>query len=842
MLYVQSQLNRHILTAVIGGVICLTAFAPEARGKGRVIEFGWDTPTIPWLCENAAITECTIPFDGIILDLALGQGHGSLSWIAWADSNIPSNVQVSAEEDIALLNDANFTRLRENSFFRLNSSGWNTPPDWYDLDFNAVISNVTFMAEAVYETSLAGICFDPEDYFDSCWHYPSRKYSATKTFSQYQTQVRQRGREIALAIMGACPERDFTMLFTFANSLPFLSTDWWGHPLSEDTYGLLPAFIDGLLDEACGQIRVIDGLESCYPHKTLAQFQGSVSNYQDGATLSTDPSRYLSCVGIGFGTWMDYCSNDFGWYTDPNEFGLNHFTPEEFGQAMDISTDLAEFSWVYTEIPNWYLGAVPEAYSNALSDVTGLPPTTACNELWIRLAQAAEPFPVDTAQNVHPTVVLSWQAGNKAALHDVYFGTNAAAVGDANTSETLGVYMDRQDVNEYTPVIFLALGQSYYWRIDEVNDVNIWQGEVWSFTVVDDDGKVGDPNPTDGATNVQGNIILSWSAGLVAGSHDVYFGTDFDTVNDADTSSPEYKGNQSLASVSYDPPGLLYLGRAYYWRIDEVNPGYTDSKGEVWSFTASACLPVEDMESYCTGAGCANQIYDTWLDGEQNLTGSYVGLEISPGAVHGANQSMWFYYDNDFFFAEYDYSEIERTFADPCDWAALGAKVFTLYFYGDPDNDANSTEQMYVGLEDSSGPGSYVEVRYGDSGEDMSDIRVAQWHEWNLALSDFADGGLNLGAVKKVYIGFGDRSNPIPSGLGTVYFDDIELCSQRCIEPVPNADINGDCIVDHRDLRMLADHWLASGSFAGNLYIDSKIDHKDFAVLADEWLEDKLWP
>ena len=157
MLYVQSQLKCHVLAAVIGVVICLTAFSQQARGKGRVIEFGWDMPTIPWLCENAAVTECTILFDGIILDLALGQGHGSLSWIAWADSELPSNVQASAEADVALLNDANFMRLRENSFFRLNSSGWYTPPDWYDSDFNAVISNVTFMAGAVYETSLAGI-------------------------------------------------------------------------------------------------------------------------------------------------------------------------------------------------------------------------------------------------------------------------------------------------------------------------------------------------------------------------------------------------------------------------------------------------------------------------------------------------------------------------------------------------------------------------------------------------------------------------------------------------------------------------------------------------------------
>ncbi|MHC4212373.1 MAG: hypothetical protein ACYSWP_03260 [Planctomycetota bacterium] len=353
-------------TCAVACFVTFWAFGTEASARGLVIEFGWDTPTIPWLCENAAVTECTIPFDGIILDLGL-------SWIAWAGDEIPLDVQQNAEEDIALLNDTEFIRFRENSFFRLNSSGWNTPPDWFDADYNFVTSNTAFIASAVYETSLAGICFDPEDYFSSCWHYPSRKYSATKTFAQYQAQVRLRGQEMAAAIKAACPGRDFVMLFTFANSLPFLSTDWWGHPLSEDTYGLLPAFVDGLLDEACGEIRIIDGLESCYPHITLAQFQGSVSNYEDGATLSTDPSRYLSCVGVGFGTWMDYRSDDFGWYADPCDFHLNHFTPETFNQAMENSTDLGEYSWIYTQVPNWYLGIVPEAYYNALSDVTGLP-------------------------------------------------------------------------------------------------------------------------------------------------------------------------------------------------------------------------------------------------------------------------------------------------------------------------------------------------------------------------------------------------------------------------------------------------------------------------------------
>ncbi len=93
--------------------------------------------------------------------------------------------------------------------------------------------------------------------------------------------------------------------------------------------------------------------------------------------------------------------------------------------------------------------------------------------------------------------------------------------------------------------------------------------------------KAFNPNPTDGATGVDPNTVFSWSPGKDAASHDVYLGIDYNDVNDANTSSPEYKGNQDVNS--YDPCGLDLL-ITYYWRIDEVS-GPSVWKGEVWSFT-----------------------------------------------------------------------------------------------------------------------------------------------------------------------------------------------------------------------------------------------------------------
>ena len=83
------------------------------------------------------------------------------------------------------------------------------------------------------------------------------------------------------------------------------------------------------------------------------------------------------------------------------------------------------------------------------------------------------------------------------------------------------------------------------------------------------------PEPADGATDVTTTPTLSWTAGVGAASHDVYFGT-----NPA-PGSAEFKGNQAGTSFL---PGTLNLNTTYYWRVDEVNDVGTTT-GYVWSFT-----------------------------------------------------------------------------------------------------------------------------------------------------------------------------------------------------------------------------------------------------------------
>lgn len=99
--------------------------------------------------------------------------------------------------------------------------------------------------------------------------------------------------------------------------------------------------------------------------------------------------------------------------------------------------------------------------------------------------QASGPQPDSGATDVSPAVVMGWRSGRLAAQHDVYLGT---AMDDLSLAATVTEsQLDAAGLG-------LELGQTYYWRVDEVNDMEtpkVWAGEPWNlatpeFLVIDD--------------------------------------------------------------------------------------------------------------------------------------------------------------------------------------------------------------------------------------------------------------------------------------------------------------------------------------------------------------------
>ncbi|UCC97487.1 MAG: hypothetical protein JSW66_16795 [Phycisphaerales bacterium] len=298
------------------------------------------------------------------------------------------------------------------------------------------------------------------------------------------------------------------------------------------------------------------------------------------------------------------------------------------------------------------------------------------------------------------------------------------------------------------------------------------------------------PMPVDGARNVSTDAVLSWSPGHSAGKQVVYLGTD---LGDVDASAPAASEAQQVQDANTFDPGGLELDMTYYWRVDEVNDPCT-WQGDVWSFTTTDHLVVDDFEAYNTlseNDPNSNWLHHTWIGGNAYLWTDW--------AHECSKKSMAFDY---WYYHTSIYSEAVRTFSVPQDWTEAGVKVLELFFSGTAEN---MTAQMYLALHD--GNTEKLVLYPGDA----NDIRKEAWQSWRIELQDLND--IDLSCIRSMAIGFSaEVTDPYGAGGGTVFLDDIGLYSSRCLEenrlPV---DLNADCFVNSEDLDEMMRNWLDKG-------------------------------
>jgi hypothetical protein len=145
---------------------------------------------------------------------------------------------------------------------------------------------------------------------------------------------------------------------------------------------------------------------------------------------------------------------------------------------------------IHLETSGVELPFVPRAVRIVALDPNGLAPGFDVASLRARIDSscsrtACNPIPVDGAKGASADASLHWTPGCAADEHIIYFGTKRSDVekGVASVSNP----PQPLDANSFEPFT-LQLGQKYYWRVDEANDVepnSPWMGEVWSFSVAD---------------------------------------------------------------------------------------------------------------------------------------------------------------------------------------------------------------------------------------------------------------------------------------------------------------------------------------------------------------------
>jgi hypothetical protein len=169
---------------------------------------------------------------------------------------------------------------------------------------------------------------------------------------------------------------------------------------------------------------------------------------------------------------------------------------------------------------------------------------------------ARQPSPADGVVGVNLASALAWKPGDGAASHDVYFGADADAV--ANATKSSPEYKGSKPLGEESlDPGSLDFNTVYYWRVDEVNDVNPgspWKGNLWTFDtgevlIVDDIEGYDDVDPPIGEA---GNRIWEkWIDGFGTANNGALVGNELPPYAEK---TIVHGGGQSL-NMTYDNAG-----------------------------------------------------------------------------------------------------------------------------------------------------------------------------------------------------------------------------------------------------------------------------------------------
>jgi len=299
---------------------------------------------------------------------------------------------------------------------------------------------------------------------------------------------------------------------------------------------------------------------------------------------------------IGFGlkdVTIEYSTNG----TDYITLGTTHEfarAPGASGYAHNTTIDFGGVVAKYVRLTansNW--GGIMPQYG--LSEV----------RLFYIPVQAREPSPADGQTDVYIgtidepiDVTLSFRAGREAAKHNIYLSTDEQAVIDGTAAVTTVTE------TSYGP-LSSDLGQTYYWRVDEVNEAETpatWQGDLWNFTV-----------------------------------REYFVADDMESYNDLDPADPESKRIFNVWVDGYETPtngSLVGYENPPFCERTIVHDGkqsmpffYSNTAGAAYSEAELTLSPPQDWTKY------AVKTLSLWFFGDASNTAAQMYVKLNSSKV-----------------------------------------------------------------------------------------------------------------------------------------------------------------------------------------------------------------
>lgn len=353
---------RWTLIIALTAIIC-PAWTQSGKPRKKLIEYGWDVPYPDFVKQHVREME-ERPFDGIVFRLRGGMN---------VFLHKPYDPQKFAP-DIENAKAVQWQKFSDNFvlMWATCDEGW----DWFsEDDWKAAEHNVRLFAQVAKAGRCVGICFDPEPYGGNPWHYTSAPRAKEKSFDEFYQQVRKRGAQFIQVVQKGLPG---------AKILTFFQMSLFGaivdepdpaarmRKLASEGYGLLPAFLNGMLDAAEPNVVIIDGNEPAYYYTSSEPyFRAYHLMRQRGLTLIAPENRrkYALQVQAGFALYVDYLYGLGVW--GERAVPARGLTPEEKAKWFEhnvyhalYTTD--EYVWCYSEKMNWWANQVPPGAEEAI--------------------------------------------------------------------------------------------------------------------------------------------------------------------------------------------------------------------------------------------------------------------------------------------------------------------------------------------------------------------------------------------------------------------------------------------------------------------------------------------
>lgn len=343
-----SPVTTYTVTARNASGSTSTTLQISVAATQRLIHISGQVPTLAQVIASRSTLE-QAPFDGLVC--ALQAGRVAFRTAAYSSSSLDADRANAPLVNSAKLTD-NFLLMRggaESGFDRLSDTHWAT-----------AIQNVRAFAQVAKLGNFKGIAFDPEAYpslgQSSLFDY--RTYdSGTLTFQACQANLRLRGQQVMSAIQqeypgsvvflfgGLCLLRNGTTQFVSPSNFP------------THRYGLLPDFLNGMLDVLAPGMVLVDGGEASYVFYRSTWYSNlRTLVLTTGQSLldSANRSRYQNQLEMGLSVYFDATfdmPNDPGliahWLSPSDRPGLLNY--QVFWGFLNAS----RYVWIYAEGTNW---------------------------------------------------------------------------------------------------------------------------------------------------------------------------------------------------------------------------------------------------------------------------------------------------------------------------------------------------------------------------------------------------------------------------------------------------------------------------------------------------------